>query len=133
MTTDHHLNPHVLSRAIGIEGGSRADYCDEPAAPGDRFLLTSDGVHGLLRGEPHRADPAAAGSAGRDRAIARRRRAAAGGRDNATALIVDVLEIPAANRADLAAGIASLPIGPLPARATPSTTTSSMPYSRTGR
>ncbi len=114
MTTDHHLNPRVLSRAIGLEGGSRADYCDEPAAPGDRFLLTSDGVHGFL--------PAA-----RIAQILRLREApdetaqslvsaalAAGGRDNATALIVDVLEIPAANRADLAASIAVLPIGPLP-------------------
>ncbi len=114
MTTDHHLNPRVLSRAIGIEGGSRADYCDEPAAPGDRFLLTSDGVHGVL-------------SAGRIAQILRLREApdetaqslvaaalAAGGRDNASALIVDVLEVPAANRADLAAGIGTLPIGPLP-------------------
>ena len=84
------------------------------AAPGDRFLLTSDGIHGPL-------------SASRIAQILRLREApdetaqslvtaalAAGGRDNATALIVDVLEIPAANRADLAAGIASLPIGPLP-------------------
>ncbi len=114
MTTDHHLNPRVLSRAIGIEGGSRADYCDEPAAPGDRFLLTSDGVHGVL--PPSRIAQ-----------ILRLREApdetaqslvmaalAAGGRDNASALIVDVLEIPAANRADLAAGMAALPIGPLP-------------------
>ncbi len=114
MTTDHHLNPRVLSRAIGLEGGSRADYCDEPAAPGDRFLLTSDGVHGFL-------------PASRIAAILQLREApdetaqslvaaalAAGGRDNATALIVDVLEIPAASRADLAAGIAGLPIGPLP-------------------
>jgi serine/threonine protein phosphatase PrpC len=115
MTIDHHLGPRMLSRAIGLEGGSRADYCDEPAAPGDRFLLTSDGVHGFL--------PAA-----RIAAILQLREApdetaqslvaaalAAGGRDNATALIVDVLEIPAASRADLAAGMAGLPIGPLPA------------------
>ena len=114
MTTDHHLNPKVLSRAIGLAGGSRADFCDEPAAPGDRFLLTSDGIHGPL-------------SAARIAQILRLREAPdetaqslvtaalqAGGRDNATALIVDVLEIPAANRADLAAGIAVLPIGPLP-------------------
>ena len=33
MTTDHHLNPRVLSRAIGLAGGSRADYCDEPPPP----------------------------------------------------------------------------------------------------
>ncbi len=114
MTTDHHLNPRVLSRAIGMPGGGRADFCDEPAAPGDRFLLTSDGIHGPL-------------SATRIAQILRLREApdetaqslvtaalAAGGRDNATALIIDVLEIPAANRADLAAGIAGLPIGPLP-------------------
>ena len=115
MTTDHQLNGRVLSRAIGIEGGSRADYCDEPAAPGDRFLLTSDGVHGVL-------------SASRIAQILGLREApdetaqslvsaalAAGGRDNASALVVDVLEVPAANRADLAAGIGTLPIGPLPA------------------
>lgn len=114
MTTDHHLNPKVLSRAIGLAGGSRADYCDEPAAPGDRFLLTSDGIHGTLtatriaqilclREAPDETAQSLVTAA-----------LQAGGRDNATALIVDVLEIPAANRADLAAGIAALPIGPLP-------------------
>lgn len=114
LTSDHHLNPHVLSRAIGIEGGSRADYCDEPAAPGDRFLLTSDGIHGVLpptriaqilqlREAPDETAQSLVSAA-----------LAAGGRDNATALIVDVLEIPAASRADLAASIVGLPIGPLP-------------------
>ncbi|WP_284944169.1 bifunctional protein-serine/threonine kinase/phosphatase [Acidisoma cladoniae] len=115
LTTDHHLNARVLSRAVGIEGGSRADYCSEPAAAGDRFLLTSDGVHSAL-------------SATRIGAILKRRAAPdetaemlvtsaleAGGRDNATAMVVDVVDIPAADRADLAADMARLPIGSLPA------------------
>jgi serine/threonine protein phosphatase PrpC len=115
LTTDHHLNARVLSRAVGIEGGSRADYCSEPAAAGDRFLLTTDGVHSAL-------------SATRIGAILKRRAAPdetaemlvtaaleAGGRDNATAMVVDVIDIPAADRADLAADMARLPIGSLPA------------------
>lgn len=114
LTTDHHLNAHVLSRAIGIPGGSRADYCVEPASPGDRFLLTSDGVHGALpdsrlaeilglRQAPDETAEALVAAALK-----------AGGRDNATALVVDVLEVPAPTRGDLAAGLAALPLGALP-------------------
>jgi serine/threonine protein phosphatase PrpC len=114
LTTDHHLNTRVLSRAIGIDGGGRADYCNEPASAGDRFLLTSDGIHGavstLRLGQILRMREAPEETAEALVAAA----FAAGSRDNATALVVDVIEVPAADRADLAAGIAALPIGPLP-------------------
>jgi serine/threonine protein phosphatase PrpC len=114
LTVDHHLNPRVLSRAIGIEGGSRADYCTEHVAAGDRFLLTTDGVHGPMAA-PRIADILKRREAPDETAEALVAAAlAAGGRDNATAMVVDVIEIPAADRADLAAGMAALPIGPLP-------------------
>ncbi|HEX3982395.1 MAG TPA: protein kinase, partial [Acidisoma sp.] len=99
---------------IGIPGGSRADYCVEAASPGDRFLLTSDGIHGVLSAAQlaeilaWRRSPDETAEALVSAALA------AGGRDNATALVVDLLEVPAPNRADLAAELALLPVGPLP-------------------
>ncbi len=114
LTTDHHVNARVLSRAIGLPGGSRADYCVEAAMPGDRFLLTSDGVHtplsaarlGEILGRQEAPDETAEALV--------RAALAAGGRDNASALVVDIVEVPAPSRADLAAELAVLPVGPLP-------------------
>src|SRR5581483_4518985 len=48
LTADHVAGPHVLSRALGVEGEVRLDYATQPMALHDRFLLCSDGVHGAL-------------------------------------------------------------------------------------
>src|SRR3990170_464189 len=52
LTTDHtHSHPdlrHVLYRAVGIEDALRVDYATDSLKLHDRFILCSDGVHGVL-------------------------------------------------------------------------------------
>ncbi|ASK34330.1 protein kinase [Alcanivorax sp. N3-2A] len=51
LTRDHQrqLNGRpVLTRAMGCDSRLEVDYCHHPLRPGDRFLLTSDGVHDAL-------------------------------------------------------------------------------------
>lgn len=50
LTTDHNLpyQPNVLTRAMGLKGGGVADLADVRAAAGDRFLLCTDGLHGVV-------------------------------------------------------------------------------------
>jgi serine/threonine protein phosphatase PrpC len=114
LTHDHvHAHPdlrHVLVRAVGLEESVRADYAQHELRPHDRFLLCTDGVHGVLdeprlarflgqRGAPEEAARALVEAALR-----------AGGRDNATALVLDVLALPAADWIDLESAAAGLPV-----------------------
>ena len=53
LTTDHvrqdsRGRSHTLIRALGVETEVRLDYAAQPVALHDRFLLSSDGVHGFL-------------------------------------------------------------------------------------
>ena len=53
LTTDHTLSQpdlnHVLYRAVGIDEGLRADFALHELAAHDRYLLCSDGIHGVLK------------------------------------------------------------------------------------
>lgn len=52
LTTDHRRpgpdGRHVLTRALGVEPAVRIDFRGTDVAPGDCFLLTTDGVHDHL-------------------------------------------------------------------------------------
>ncbi|WP_246598957.1 bifunctional protein-serine/threonine kinase/phosphatase [Methylogaea oryzae] len=118
LTQDHTLQgpdvSHILYRAVGIEQDLRADYAAHLLEAHDRFLLCSDGVHGALRETDirrllaRRASPAASAEALVEQALAQ------GSNDNATALVVDVLAVPPADRSLLSGHIRRLPILPLP-------------------
>ena len=104
----------ILSRALGVETEVRLDYVTQPLARHDRFLLCSDGVHGFLTAETI-AEILRERSASED--TARALVAAAlqsGSTDNCTALVVDVVDLPAAELADIGAAIMQLPLIPLP-------------------
>ena len=105
---------HVLRRAVGLEDALRADYATEPLLEGDRLALLTDGVHGALREAVLTRHLGAEASP--EHAARRVVEAAldAGGLDNATALVLDVLALPAADRAELATAVAALPLAPLP-------------------
>jgi len=104
----------ILNRALGVETEVRLDYAAQPMARHDRFLLCSDGVHGILTAETI-ADILRERSASED--TARALVAAAlrsGSTDNCTALVLDVVEVPTAESADIGAAIMQLPLIPVP-------------------
>jgi serine/threonine protein phosphatase PrpC len=119
LTTDHVRQEgggrsHTLTRALGVEAEVRLDYATQPVALHDRFLLCSDGVHGFLTDESI-AEILRERSAPEDTAGALVNAALdAGGADNSTALVLDVVALPAAGSADISAGILQLPIVPVP-------------------
>src|SRR5207247_3385113 len=104
----------ILNRALGVETEIRLDYATQPMARHDRFLLCSDGVHGFLRAEAI-ADILRQGSASQDSARALVAAALdAGSTDNCTALVIDVVDLPTAESADIGAAITHLPLIPVP-------------------
>ncbi|WP_255595372.1 PP2C family serine/threonine-protein phosphatase [Cellulomonas sp. C5510] len=86
---ERHPERHVLTRALGTGADPEPDYWTLPARPGDRMLVCSDGVSGELA--PEEIADVLATSAGSGAAAAElvRRAVGAGGRDNATAVVVD--------------------------------------------
>src|ERR1700722_1237808 len=115
LTTDHvQKGGTVLTRALGVEPDVRLDYASQTVALHDRFLLCSDGVHGVLARESMAAILSRR-SAPEDTARALVAAALEGGSDdNCTALVLDVVQLPATTIADINTAIAHLPIIPTP-------------------
>jgi serine/threonine protein phosphatase PrpC len=120
LTTDHVRDggptgrSNILNRALGVETEVRLDYASQPLALHDRFLLCSDGVHGYMPEEAI-AEILREHSASQDSARALVAAALSyGSTDNCTALVVDVVELPTAESADVGAAIAQLPLIPVP-------------------
>ena len=86
-----HPERHVITRALGGEGSVQADFFVLPLSGAERLLLCSDGVNGMIDDAAIAtilgctSDPRDAA----DRLVAAA--VAAGGRDNATAVVVDVV------------------------------------------
>jgi serine/threonine protein phosphatase PrpC len=105
---------NILNRALGVETEVRLDYGNQPLALHDRFLLCSDGVYAVLTPEAM-ADILRERSASDDSARALVAAALdAGSSDNCTALVVDVVELPTVESADIGAAIMQLPLIPTP-------------------
>jgi PPM family protein phosphatase len=86
-----HPERHVITRALGESTGVEPDFFVLRLAEAERLLLCSDGVNGMLDDE---AIAAVLGEASDPRDAADRLVAAAvaaGGEDNATAVVVDVI------------------------------------------
>ncbi len=86
----HHPERHVITRALGGPQATEPDYFLLPLAAAERLLLCSDGISEMIDDAAIRevlvtaADPRDAADQLVERALA------AGGRDNATAVVVDV-------------------------------------------
>jgi len=118
LTTDH-VRPepdlrHVLIRALGIEPELRLDHATIELAEHDRLLLTSDGVHGVL--SPSRIAAILSENASAEATAERLAEAAleAGGQDNATALVLDIVRLPAPDHDGILAGLSALPFAEPP-------------------
>lgn len=98
----HHPERNIVTRAIGADDDPIADFWLVPAVVGDRYLVCSDG----LTGEVEPAD--LADLAGRDLGPQEAADAmvaaalAAGGRDNITVIVVDVLAVDPVDPVDAA-------------------------------
>jgi PPM family protein phosphatase len=87
---ERHPHRSVLTRAIGVDGGVEVDELEVELRPGDRLLLCSDGLTGMVGDDSIRA--VLESTAGQpQQAVDRLVEAAnaAGGIDNITALLVD--------------------------------------------
>ncbi|MGA7805833.1 bifunctional protein-serine/threonine kinase/phosphatase [Bradyrhizobium sp.] len=119
LTTDHVRQTgagrsSTLTRALGVETEVRLDYTSQPVAQHDRFLLCSDGVHAFLSFQTI-ADIMRERVSSEDTARALVAAALdAGGDDNSTALVLDVVGVETAESADIGANIAHLPAIPAP-------------------
>lgn len=118
LTRDHtHPHPdqqHVLLRAIGLEEHVHVDHEMLRLEPFDRFLLCSDGVHGVLSDKQiteHLTQRTAA-----QEAASRIVEAAldAGSQDNVSALVIDILSLPDPDNLSLEAALEFLPVSDLP-------------------
>ncbi len=118
LTTDH-VRPepdlsHVLIRALGMEPQLRLDHAAIELAEHDRLLLTSDGIHGVLSAVKiaailrENASSEATADMLADAALA------AGGKDNATALVIDIVHLPAPDHDGILAGLSALPFAEPP-------------------
>jgi serine/threonine protein phosphatase PrpC len=119
LTTDHVREDgtgrsHILSRALGAETELRLDYAAQPVALYDRFLLCSDGLYGVLSDERLTEilrERSASGDTARALVTAASQ---SGSTDNCTALVVDVVGLPAAESAEIDTAILQLPLIPVP-------------------
>ena len=114
LTTDHHAGPgqqHVVTRAVGLEPDLPIEYLAVQVEPFDRYLLCTDGVHGCVSDEMLR-QCLARRTAPDDSAREMVEAALAGDiGDNATALIVDIADLPQPAYEEFQT---SLPVGPIP-------------------
>jgi serine/threonine protein phosphatase PrpC len=91
---EHHPDSNVITRAVGFNMPPTADYWMLPMRPGFRLLICSDGLTKELGDERLRFH-LAAGKGARETAHALVDAAlAAGGRDNVTTIVLDVIDAP---------------------------------------
>ncbi|ESQ89191.1 bifunctional protein-serine/threonine kinase/phosphatase [Asticcacaulis benevestitus] len=99
-----------ITRAVGAEEAIRIDYGAHDIFPHDRLMLCSDGVHGfvsqtqILALLDARTSPDETAQKLVSMALAH------GGDDNATAMVIDVIDLPPATIEDLNLAIAKLPM-----------------------
>ncbi len=118
LTTDHTRShpdqQHILYRALGIEERLRLDHAQVALDVHDRLLLTSDGVHGTLDIKQLERLLGSRGSAESDAQALVEAALTAGSQDNCSAIILDVVSLPAPDHDAIAGDIAKLPILDVP-------------------
>ena len=116
LTQDHafagETQTNMLSRAVGLDEHVQVDYLQGDLQVGDTLLLTSDGVHGPLARRRIDAICRAADSAQAAAEALVREALAAGGTDNATALVLRVRGLDAGRFDDVLLASRVLPAAP---------------------
>lgn len=91
---EHHPDSNIITRAVGFGTIPIADYRIVPVRPGVRLLICSDGLTKEVGEERLRLHLAAGMSAAETASALVDAALAAGGRDNVTTVIVDVVDAP---------------------------------------
>jgi serine/threonine protein phosphatase PrpC len=119
LTQDHTMGTlefqNGLTRAVGLDDGLRVDYLEGEMQIGDTFVLTSDGVHGVLKPKQLHNLAEQGGAQQASEALVAKA-LAANGRDNATALVIRIKGLDAARLEDARRHGRQLPV---PARLQP--------------
>ena len=119
LITDDHYAPQTdsdrrLLRAVGLEPALRLDVDSQPLKAHDRLLLTTRGVHSVLSARTllellnRRQDPQTDADAIVEAACE------AGSEEDATALVIDIITVPAPDYSAVVAEMQNLPIRDLP-------------------
>ncbi len=118
LTRDHALTApgleHVLTRAMGLDSAVPADCEVHPMEAHDRYLLCTDGLHGVLSAEHlsaelrRRQHPQACAEALADAALEK------DDSDNITVAVVDVISLPPPGTESLYESLGALPVLDLP-------------------
>ncbi|MEQ1736653.1 MAG: protein phosphatase 2C domain-containing protein [Rhodoglobus sp.] len=93
---DHHPDSNIITRAVGFNSTPAPDYWMVPVRTGLRLLLCSDGLTKELSDERIRLHLASGLSPETTVAALVDAALAAGGRDNITTIVLDVLDAPVA-------------------------------------
>jgi protein phosphatase len=91
---EHHPDSNIITRAVGFNASPVPDFWMVRATTGLRLLLCSDGLTKEITDERIRVHLAAGLSADATAGALIDAALAAGGRDNVTAIVVDVLDAP---------------------------------------
>ncbi|WP_018133718.1 PP2C family protein-serine/threonine phosphatase [Acaricomes phytoseiuli] len=88
----HHPRRHVVTRALGVGEDTEADYWLVPMRTGERWLICTDGLSDELPDEEISAvlEPGRSVQEAADELV--RAALSAGGRDNVTVIVIDVLD-----------------------------------------
>jgi serine/threonine protein phosphatase PrpC len=115
LTQDHALDHpdlrNQLTRAVGLDDQVRVDYLQGDLHAGDVFVLSSDGVHGPLR-RAQMVEEALHGTAQQASETIVQAALAAGGRDDATVLVVRVQGLASGGMQDVLRLGRQLPVPP---------------------
>jgi serine/threonine protein kinase/serine/threonine protein phosphatase PrpC len=118
LTTDHVSTRadgrEVLLRAVGMEPTVRIDHLAVPIEAHDRLLITSDGVHGVLKTAALEALTSQRGAPDGDVEAIVEAAIRSGSTDNASAILIEVVTVPAPEYGAFAALAADLPVLPAP-------------------
>ena len=114
LTTDHTLGApgtsHALTRALGAQDQARFEHLEDSLQLHDRYLLCSDGVHGALSFKQIHALLARRASPEETARELVEGATSGADADNATALVLDILALPATRLADTEQATAELPL-----------------------
>lgn len=101
---------HSLTRAVGLEPDLRLDHATIVLEADDRLLLTSDGIHDVVSAQALAMELDRRHPADRTATAIVELALAVGSTDNASAIVIDVLALPAPDQAGLVALAADLPV-----------------------